>query len=400
MPGGTAQFIDRVTTLIVGLNTPDSGILFGKINGQDGTPMGSTNNDFSSQNLPKGFGTRDPSGSVVEVKMDKPGYMFEDPAVAPAVVVVADVRRSSSSMEDAGRSGFHGVNFDKSLGTNGTWKAYFTAGDSDHQNNLNFLVAGFGCAGATVCNDRVMNQGIPGLTWATWTYQPANPGSQGSACDESMSGDGADYRGCQIHTTSGHGCQAWASQTPHQHGNSPEQKPDAGLEANYCRNPDGEPSIWCYTTDPNVRWKSCDPLPQESATDATAEVLQLKSNRGISKVELSSAETESDGYSELSFDTTYQKQPSCIVSQMTFGIIPKQANTIYDVQYNYELPEELGENNQLDGGVGGHGGVGVAMAYAVIRGIDTTKVAIETGSDQTNNAKRSFSVVCVGIPTH
>jgi hypothetical protein len=27
---------------------------------------------------------------------------------------------------------------------------------------------------------------------------------------------------------------------------------------NYCRNPDGEKTIWCYTTDENKRWDYCD----------------------------------------------------------------------------------------------------------------------------------------------
>ncbi|KAF7254201.1 Plasminogen [Varanus komodoensis] len=36
------------------------------------------------------------------------------------------------------------------------------------------------------------------------------------------------------------------------------QKPTlASLEENYCRNPDGETSPWCYTTDPNKRWEYC-----------------------------------------------------------------------------------------------------------------------------------------------
>ena len=34
-----------------------------------------------------------------------------------------------------------------------------------------------------------------------------------------------------------------------------------GLDENYCRNPDGEESIWCYTLDVNVRWAYCRPLP-------------------------------------------------------------------------------------------------------------------------------------------
>ena len=32
------------------------------------------------------------------------------------------------------------------------------------------------------------------------------------------------------------------------------------LEENYCRNPDGEDTIWCYTTDPNKEWEECEPL--------------------------------------------------------------------------------------------------------------------------------------------
>lgn len=34
--------------------------------------------------------------------------------------------------------------------------------------------------------------------------------------------------------------------------------PDAGLESNYCRNPDGEPYAWCFTTDSAKDWEFCD----------------------------------------------------------------------------------------------------------------------------------------------
>merc|ERR1712136_383893 len=34
----------------------------------------------------------------------------------------------------------------------------------------------------------------------------------------------------------------------------------AGLQQNYCRNPDGEDTIWCYTTDEGSRWEYCDPI--------------------------------------------------------------------------------------------------------------------------------------------
>mmetsp|Transcript_56550 Transcript_56550/g.169130 ORF Transcript_56550/g.169130 Transcript_56550/m.169130 type:complete len:329 (+) Transcript_56550:466-1452(+) len=68
----------------------------------------------------------------------------------------------------------------------------------------------------------------------------------------------ADYRGTVSTTASGIPCVTWGDHSLHPHGhNDPAIKPDAGLESNYCRNPDGEPRAWCYTTDPNVRWDYC-----------------------------------------------------------------------------------------------------------------------------------------------
>ncbi|XP_062580891.1 uncharacterized protein LOC134242777 [Saccostrea cucullata] len=63
--------------------------------------------------------------------------------------------------------------------------------------------------------------------------------------------DGSDYTGTWNKTKSGKTCQAWSSQSPHKHSFT-------SLPNNYCRNPDGEPHAWCYTTDPNTRWEFCD----------------------------------------------------------------------------------------------------------------------------------------------
>lgn len=38
----------------------------------------------------------------------------------------------------------------------------------------------------------------------------------------------------------------------------PPRFPSKNLKMNYCRNPDGEPRPWCFTTDPNKRWEYCD----------------------------------------------------------------------------------------------------------------------------------------------
>ncbi|KAL0978718.1 hypothetical protein UPYG_G00174280 [Umbra pygmaea] len=69
-------------------------------------------------------------------------------------------------------------------------------------------------------------------------------------------GKGEDYRGKVFMTKSGHTCQQWWSKFPHDHKWTPTGT--NGLELNYCRNPDGD-SIgpWCYTTDPERRYESC-----------------------------------------------------------------------------------------------------------------------------------------------
>ncbi|KAI8490904.1 hypothetical protein Bbelb_313230 [Branchiostoma belcheri] len=66
---------------------------------------------------------------------------------------------------------------------------------------------------------------------------------------------GASYRGRANRDRS---CQYWTSQYPHAHNHTPEAYPSAGLERNYCRNPDGKDGPWCYTNDPTIRWMYCD----------------------------------------------------------------------------------------------------------------------------------------------
>ena len=60
-------------------------------------------------------------------------------------------------------------------------------------------------------------------------------------------------------TASGLPCQRWDSQSPHSHPNSDASRfPDAtmGETTNYCRNPDNDATLWCYTTT-SVRWDYC-----------------------------------------------------------------------------------------------------------------------------------------------
>ncbi|KAI8509523.1 hypothetical protein Bbelb_133710 [Branchiostoma belcheri] len=95
-----------------------------------------------------------------------------------------------------------------------------------------------------------------------WCYT-TDPNSRWELCDvpscvSCQYADGASYRGTVSVTNTGKTCQRWDSQTPHEHIKTPDVYPLAGLERNYCRNPDGELGVWCYTTDPNSKWELCD----------------------------------------------------------------------------------------------------------------------------------------------
>nr|XP_006824032.1 PREDICTED: apolipoprotein(a)-like [Saccoglossus kowalevskii] len=71
--------------------------------------------------------------------------------------------------------------------------------------------------------------------------------------------DGGDYRGTVNTTVNGYGCQMWTSQSPHVHVYTPSNYPGSGVgDHNFCRNPDGKASAWCYTKTPSIPWQHCD----------------------------------------------------------------------------------------------------------------------------------------------
>ncbi|XP_033110357.1 plasminogen-like, partial [Anneissia japonica] len=81
----------------------------------------------------------------------------------------------------------------------------------------------------------------------------------GENCGAYEKTNDADYRGSVNITITGKSCQKWTSQTPHQHAITPANFPDTGLgDHNFCRNPDQELTVWCYTTDPESRFELCD----------------------------------------------------------------------------------------------------------------------------------------------
>ncbi|XP_041106427.1 plasminogen-like isoform X2 [Polyodon spathula] len=89
----------------------------------------------------------------------------------------------------------------------------------------------------------------PELRWEYCQIQDCN--------EECIHCSGEDYRGKAAKTESGYVCQRWDSQTPNSHGYLPTLFKDKYLEENYCRNPDGKPRPWCFTTNPLKRWESC-----------------------------------------------------------------------------------------------------------------------------------------------
>ncbi|XP_035660177.1 uncharacterized protein LOC118404903 [Branchiostoma floridae] len=74
-------------------------------------------------------------------------------------------------------------------------------------------------------------------------------------------GTGLTYRGKVSTTECGRPCQNWDAQLPHSHSGYSTNSSLAGLQGNFCRNPGGEVSPWCFTVDPLVRKEVCK-IPQ------------------------------------------------------------------------------------------------------------------------------------------
>ena len=68
---------------------------------------------------------------------------------------------------------------------------------------------------------------------------------------QQRSTSGRSYAGEANTTVDGIPCQRWSETEPHFHGYT-----HVGNH-NFCRNPNGAPQVWCYTTNPEIRYQYC-----------------------------------------------------------------------------------------------------------------------------------------------
>ena len=135
-------------------------------------------------------------------------------------------------------------------------------------------------------------------------------GNQNMVDNEELTGEkGSGYRGKQNKTRSGKTCQNWNSQSPQKHKNTPENKPNSGLgDHNFCRNPDGTETIWCYTTDPETRWELCDPLPPSENNGLTQEQIDIAVAEAMGDSEVKSLTQKIFDKFKVSYNNSLSKQ--------------------------------------------------------------------------------------------
>lgn len=85
-------------------------------------------------------------------------------------------------------------------------------------------------------------------------------------CVQPGTDKGATYRGDVAVTGSGIVCQRWDSKLTNSQ-TYPEHHPSAGLDENYCRNPDGEDGPWCFIEEDANTWGYCEvPICSDSCS--------------------------------------------------------------------------------------------------------------------------------------
>jgi len=82
--------------------------------------------------------------------------------------------------------------------------------------------------------------------------------SVGTDCVEPGTDDGASYRGDVAVSESGQVCLRWDSKAGTSSGTTfADRYPDAGLDENFCRNPDESGGPWCFIYEGTTMWELC-----------------------------------------------------------------------------------------------------------------------------------------------
>lgn len=139
-------------------------------------------------------------------------------------------------------------------------------------------------------------------------------------CKENCFSNASEYTGPTRHTTSGHTCQSWASNSPHSHKYHTDSNfPDKTVQAagNKCRSPDNDVTPWCYTTNADVRWEYC------NVTKCAAGGFNFSSSCGLRPLENSRARRD---VGEEDIPYNYRKMGRIYGGiQATYGMYPWQA---------------------------------------------------------------------------
>ncbi|KAL3862428.1 hypothetical protein ACJMK2_008394 [Sinanodonta woodiana] len=148
-------------------------------------------------------------------------------------------------------------------------------------------------------------------------------------------GNSSTYHGHRTCTLSGKTCQRWDSQTPHSHSFTAVNFPDGSLALanNYCRDPDGTGSPWCFTTDSAVVRESCNVLvctsvPVNEGTCTTA-------NCGLPTL----VAMTDNGCIQLQSVPPYTTTAGSIINYICAGLLTGFVST-----YNH-CPEQLCQTN-------------------------------------------------------
>ncbi|KAL8432333.1 hypothetical protein ACSSS7_004700 [Eimeria intestinalis] len=225
-------------------------------------------------------------------------------------------------------------------------------------------------------------------------------------CDERM-GRKDGYRGCQTQTRLGKTCQAWASQSPHKHNLLTTE------EHNFCRNPGGEPYIWCFTTDPAVRFDICDPvgltrqyLQPESEFSLEYQSVGATPHKAVRFFD-GSKESVECGSTDLKLATgvimpiseagIYKETPEVVVEEGDTQKLVCRGDRIdigYNVRGNSCLLRSLARTFSVARTFGSHGNISAKLAAAWMN--RAFKLETTTGFESLGNVEGDYDSAVVG----